>query len=287
MDAMAQAKYALVLAGGGSLGAAQAGMLSAIVAAGERFDMIVGASAGAINGAYFAADPAIAGARRLEDLWRGVRRRHIMPYSLGCLANIAMRRAFVFDGLALRRLLEANIGYGDIGNAQLPLHLVATDFLTGAEAVLSSGAVVDAVLASAAIPGVFPPVQFGGRLLVDGGVSNNAPISAALKLGATRILVLPTGFACALKSAPRGAAAQAMHAIGLLVSRQLVSDIERYASAAEIRVAPTICPLEISSYDYSRGADLIERASNATRRWIEEGGLASGAIPASLRAHRH
>ena len=61
---MTQANYALVLAGGGSLGAAQAGMLDAVVSAGERFDMVVGASAGATNGAYFAADPSVAGARR-------------------------------------------------------------------------------------------------------------------------------------------------------------------------------------------------------------------------------
>jgi NTE family protein len=153
--------------------------------------------------------------------------------------------------------------------------------------VLSGGKVVDAVLASAAIPGVFPPVQFDGRLLVDGGVSNNAPISAALKLGATRILVISTGFACALKHAPRGAAARAMHAIGLLVSRQLVSDIERYASVAEIHVAPTLCPLEISSYDYSCGEALIARAGAAMRNWIESGGLFSAAIPGSLREHDH
>ena len=280
-------KYALVLAGGGSLGAAQAGMISAIVAAGQRFDLIIGASAGAINGAYFAADPSLDGARRLENLWRGVRRWHIMPYSFNCLANIAMRRAFLFHGGALRQLLEANIRYADIADAKVPLHLAATDFLSGDEVVLSGGRVIDAVLASAAIPGIFPPVEIAGRLLVDGGVSSNAPIAAALKLGATRILVLSTGFACALTSPPRGAAARAMHAVGLLVSRQLVSDIERYGSLAQIRVAPTLCPLDISSYDYSHGADLIARANAATRQWIDAGGLDSSAIPDSLREHRH
>jgi NTE family protein len=262
-------------------------MLSAVVAAGERFDMIIGASAGAINAAYFASDPSHARALRLADVWRGVRRRHIMPYNFACLANIAARRAFVFDGAGLRRLLEANIALGDIGAARAPLHIVATDFLSGDEVVLSRGPVIDAVLASAAIPGVFPPVEFEGRLLIDGGVSNNAPISAAIRLGATRILVLPTGFACALTSPPRGAAARAMHAIGLLVSRQLVTDIERYASVAQICVAPTLCPLDISSYDYSRVEELIARAAALTNSWIAAGGLSGAAIPMSLRDHHH
>jgi NTE family protein len=75
----------------------------------------------------------------------------------------------------------------------IPLHVIATDVLTGEEVRLSEGPLVDAVMAGAAIPGVLPPVDWEGRLLVDGGVANNAPISHALDLGADRVYVLPTG----------------------------------------------------------------------------------------------
>jgi NTE family protein len=80
--------------------------------------------------------------------------------------------------------------------------------LSGHEVVFSNGPVVDAVLASAAIPGVFPPVRIGNQLLVDGGVANNTPVSVAVALGATRIIVLPAGFACALHKPPGSAIAQ-------------------------------------------------------------------------------
>lgn len=278
---------ALVLAGGGSLGAAQAGMLRAVTDAGLRFDLIVGASVGAINGAFFAGDPTREGAGRLAQIWRGIRRRDVMPWSAASLANMVLRRAHIFENHALRAMLSKHILYGDLANARTPIHLVATDLLSGEEVVMSSGSAIEAVLASAAIPGIFPAVNIEGRMLVDGGVCNNAPISTAVRLGANRIIVLPTGFACALRSAPSGSARRAMHAVGLLVARQLVSDIERYSGNVQIRVAPTLCPLDVSAYDYSRGAWLIDHAEELTRRWIDAGGLDADGIPDSLREHRH
>jgi len=278
---------ALVLAGGGSLGAVQVGMLRELFAAGERFDFIVGASAGAINGAYFAANPTSAGIAALENIWRAITRWDVMPLSITTLLNVMLRRDYIVDGSALRRLLHRHLGDGTIETASLPLHIVATDLLSGDEVVLSHGPVVQAVLASAAIPGIFPPVPVGQRLLIDGGVANNAPISAAVARGAARILVLPTGFACVPKSLRPGAAARAMHAVNLLVSRQLVNDIERFADRAQIIVVPTLCPLEASSYDYSVCAGLIDRAADCTRAWIEQGGLAITGAPPMLHEHSH
>jgi NTE family protein len=153
--------------------------------------------------------------------------------------------------------------------------------------VLSAGPVVDAVLASAAIPGVFPPVAIGGRLLVDGGVANNTPVSTAVGLGATRVIVLPTGFACALNAAPSGAVAHAMHALSLLIARQLVRDAERYGDTVQLRIVPSLCPLGRSPYDYSAGESLIEQAATRTRQWLEDGGLEQGSVPMQLREHRH
>lgn len=278
---------ALVLAGGGSLGAVQVGMLRELLAVGEQFDFVVGSSAGAINGAYFAANPTIEGVAALERIWRNLTRHDVMPLSLITLINVLLRRDYVFDGSALRRLLERHLGDGLIDTATLPLRVIATDLLSGDEIVLSSGPMVRAVQASAAIPGIFPPVSIDDRLLIDGGIANNAPISAALALGAERIMVLPTGFACALKSLPRGAAARAMHAVNLLVSRQLVHDIGYYADRADICVVPTICPLEASSYDYSASASLIDRAAECTRDWIKSGGLQSTGAPPELEEHTH
>jgi NTE family protein len=282
-----ETRTALVLAGGGSLGAIQVGMLQAIIEAGEHFDFVVGASAGAINAAFLASDLTPAGVANLKAIWRGIRRRDVMPFSLGCIFNILLRRDHIFSNHALRRLLETHIRYGRLENAAIPLHVIACDLLTGNEVRLSKGPVIEAVLASAAIPGVFAPVAFEGRKLIDGGVANNTPISSAVHLGAKRIVVLPTGFACALRSAPRGSAALAMHSIGLLVSRQLVVDIEHYASRADICVVPTLCPLEVSPYDYSASGGLVERSMAKTRHWIMDGGLRSSGVPHELREHAH
>ena len=278
---------ALVLAGGGSLGAAQAGALEAIMEAGERFDLVVGASAGAINGAFFAGDPTLAGARRLCEVWSALRKSHVMPLSARTLLNMALRRPHLFSHDALRAVLTRHISYADLRDARLRLVVVATDQSTGEEVLLSEGAVVEAILASAAIPGVFPSVRLAGRDLIDGGVCNNAPISAAIAAGARRIVVAPTGAACALDTPPASAAARAMHAVGLLVTRQLVRDVERFSAEVEIRVAPTLCPCAVSSYDYSRGGWLADQSRALVRGWIAGGGLDRPGVPASLREHSH
>ncbi|HEY8326962.1 MAG TPA: patatin-like phospholipase family protein [Rhodanobacter sp.] len=283
---VAARRTAFVLAGGGSLGAIEVGMLQALLDWGETPAFLVGASAGAINAAYFAGDPGIAGARELERIWCALKRREVFPFNLGSVFGLLRRRDHLVDSVGLRRLLERYLPYRRLEDAALPVHLVASDMLTGQEVLLSVGPAIDAVLASTAIPGVYPPVRIGGRWLVDGGVANNTPISAAIGLGATRVIVLPTGFACALERAPSGAIARAMHALSLLVARQLVYDADRFAgSAVELRIVPSLCPLDTSPYDYSAAAVLIARARADTRRWLERGGLDRAGTPPQLREH--
>ena len=89
----------------------------------------------------------------------------------------------------------------------------------------AAGDAVDAVLASAAIPAVFPPVRIDGRDYVDGGVVNNTPISHAVALGAEVVWVLSTGYACALREPPRGALGMALHALTLTVNQRLAVDV--------------------------------------------------------------
>ncbi|SFB02256.1 NTE family protein [Collimonas sp. OK607] len=279
-------KTAFVFAGGGSLGAIEAGMLRELIASGVRPDFLVGASAGAINSVFFAYQPHTAGAMRLEFLWRGIRRQQILPWSFLSVLGAA-RRTHLVNPARLRSLLYEHYGNRTLEDADLPVHVVATEMKTGNEIVISSGSAVDAVLASTAIPGVFPPVPLNGNMLIDGGVANNTPISSAIRLGATRVIVLATGFTCAERRQPKGALEHAMSALNLLVARQLISDLERWASHAAIAVVAPLCPLDVSPYDYSQCGLLIDRAAAETRRWLAAGGLDSRDIPGGLRPHSH
>ena len=140
--------------------------------------------------------------------------------------------------------------------------------------------------ANAAIPGVFPPVAIDGRYLVDGGVANNAPISHAIAAGADVGYVLPTGHACSLTRPPRGALAMALHSVTLLVQQRLVTDVERYRAACQLRVRPPLCPLSVSPLDFSRTSELITRSHDTAARWLERGGR-QGDPSRLLAFHRH
>jgi NTE family protein len=167
----------------------------------------------------------------------------------------------------------------------VPLHVVAVDVVTGLELRLSRGRVLDAILASAAVPGVLEPVSWEGRALMDGGVANNTPISHAVELGAERIYVLPTGHACSLDEPPHGALAMALHAISLLTHRRLIDDIERHRADAQLIVMPPPCPLNIQPIDFAHADELIDVALLDTRAFLDGGGETRE--PIRMRMHRH
>ena len=260
-------------------------MLRELLASGVVPDLIVGSSVGAINGAYLAGGATPERVERLEAIWRSLERRTVFPFTLRSLVGLLGRRNFMVDPAGIRSLLDDNLPYRDFAEAKLPLHVVATDVLHGAAVRVSEGSVVDAVLASCAIPGAFPPVRRGEHYLMDGAVASNTPIRTAIELGARRLIVLPTGFACALERPPASAIGATLHAVNLLIAHQLVGDLEHYGGQAEIVTVPPLCPLAVSPYDFSRAAELIERAAAQTRRWLERGGLRKQRIPGALRPH--
>lgn len=282
------AKTAYVLAGGGSLGAVQVGMLKALVRSRVMPDFVVGASVGAINAAFFAAEPSTEGVARLERTWSRLQRPDIFPLSpLNSFLAILGRRDHFVTPSSLRLLVESELPCEKLEHARIPCHVVATDVLDGSEVAIAAGSACTALLASAAIPAIFPPVPVDGRHLMDGAVANHTPISTAFKLGATRVIVLPTGLSCALEKPPRGALAFALHAINLLVMRQLLSDLDRFSDRGEIIVVPPLCPVSISAYDFSQTADLIHRAEASTRLWLRKKGLEQEGAPEELMPHRH
>jgi NTE family protein len=277
---------AFVFAGGGSLGAVQVGMLRALMHAGVSADFVVGSSVGAMNAAYFAGAPNAAGVDKLEKIWRGLRRHDVFPLRLRSVLGFMGGADNLIDPSNLRRLIAHHIPFQNLENAPIPVHVVATN-LGGAAVCLSSGPAVEAILASAAIPAAFPSVRVGEHDLIDGAVGSNTPIITAATLGATRIIALPTGFACALHEPPKGAIARALHAITLLIAHQMVRDLRELVGKVDVFTVPSLCPLDASPYDFSRAGQLIEQAAENTRKWIEGGGLSRREIPDTLLPHSH
>jgi len=281
-------RTAFVLAGGGSLGAVEVGMLLALAEAGVRPDLIVGSSAGAVNASFFAGRPNVAGARALRAIWLGLRARDVFPFSpVGGLLGALSLRDHMIDPGPFRRLISDHIPYRLLEEAEVPVHVVATNVLTGREALLSKGLAVPAVMASSAIPGVFPPVEIAGTYYFDGSVASNTPLASARALGAERIVVLPTGYSCEMKKLPQGALAMALHGVNILIARQLVVDVERFMDTTQIRVVPPLCPVSTQPFDFSNAAQLVDRAAASTRAWLARGGMEHTGIPYELPPHEH
>jgi NTE family protein len=281
-------RTAFVLAGGGSLGAVEVGMLRALVDANVHADWVVGSSAGAINAAFFAGKPTHEGVDELAAVWAGLRGRDVFPFSPvgGLLGVLALRDHMVEPG-PLARLIAQHLPYERLEQAKIPIQVVATDVLSGKLVALSQGPARPALLASAAIPGVFPPVKIDGVPLFDGGIASNTPVAAALALGAERVIVLPTGYTCEMKKPPSSALAMALHGLNLMIARQLVIDVERFQDRTPIRVVPPLCPQAVQAFDFSAARALIERAERSTQEWLRGGGLERGGIPHELPAHTH
>lgn len=281
-------KCAFVLTGGGSLGAVQVGMLRALMASGIRPDFLIGSSVGAVNACYFAGDPTLECIDRLEGLWCKVRKGEVFSRVLPLAMAWGLLRhpGSMVDPAGLRAILERNLAFRNIEDALLPVHVMATDH-NGLGIRLTSGPMVDAVLASSAIPGIFPPVEIDGRALMDGAVAASSPIRAAVELGATRVIVLPTGYACALVELPRSAVARALHAITLMINWQIMHELERVPAGIAVHVVPPLCPLGVSPFDFSQSTSLINRARSSTDEWIKDGGLARSSRPGELAPHHH
>lgn len=284
--AQSEPPVALVLAGGGRLGAVQVGMLRALVETGIQPAFVIGSSVGALNAAYFSGAPDIAGVKALAEIWCNLRRSDIFSVSLSTLIGLLRRSNGVIDSLPLRDLINAHLAFARIEDARIPLHVMATD-QQGVGVRISRGPVVEAVLASSAVPGIFPPVVIDGRPLIDCAIASNTPLRAAADLGARRIVVLPTGYACALQTSPQGFVASVLHAVTLLVAWQLMHEIETMPSEVTVHMASALCPLAVSPYDFTASRQLIKHAYRSTLARISRGGLTRPTSARELAPHHH
>lgn len=265
---------AFVLSGGTSLGAIQVGMLRALFERGIAPDLLVGSSVGSLNAAYVAG-----GYRRdrldaLTSLWRGLRALNVfgsasIPRYLSALRG----RSSLATSDRLRALLERHL---PALQAQLtiPTAVVATDLLSGDPVVLDDGDLVQNLLASSAIPGVFPPVEIGGRVLADGAISAHVPVLQAASLGAASMVVLDTGYPCTLSELPRGLVPSVIHLLNLMLQHQSVASLSLLGSRLPILYLPSPCPLGVAPYDFSQATRLVESGYASAARYL--GGVRVG-----------
>jgi NTE family protein len=280
---------AFVLSGGGSRGAVQVGMLRALVDRQIIPDLLVGTSAGALNAAFVAGhgvDPD--GVDALARVWCGLRTRSVFSLDLGhALAAVTGRRSALLVDRGMRALLQEHLRFARIEDSPVPLVVVATDQLTGREVALTHGDAQSAILASCAIPALFPAVTLDGLTLVDGGLANNTALSAAVAAGADTVYVLPTGYSCALPEPPRTPLGAAVHALTLLTHQRLVVDLAFYADSVDLIVLPPPCPIRTSAASFARGAELIERAHGEATELLARAGGRRRHPEALVAVHSH
>ncbi len=251
-------RIAFVLSGGASLGAAQVGMLQALTEAGIRPHLVLGSSAGALNGALFAITADIGAVQSLRHIWWSLRRSHVFPVRPHHLiAGATGRRDSLVPTWAMRRFIERNLPFRDLAETAVPFAAMATCVGTGESVVLTDGDALSVLLASTAVPGIYSPVEVGGRLLFDGSIAADYAVGAAIARGATTVYVLPA--AVGIAGRPRSAVAMVQRATGHLIER-VNRDTVASAAAAAPHVDIVILPAPTTtagSFDFSDSRRLI------------------------------
>jgi len=226
---------ALVLAGGGVRGAVQIGMLQVLTEYGFVPDLVYGSSVGALNGVAFAGDPTRSGVERMTEIWKGLTRDSVYPQ--GRLHGpwlYLQQRDSVYANTGLRTVIEQGIEFERLEDAVIPVEVVATSLADGRERWFTYGSAVEAVLASAAIPALFPPMAIDGDRFIDGGVVNNVPLRRAVDAGATRIVVLLCSPPMLTPATPRRPVEAMLNALFISIHARFARDMAQLPPGVEV-----------------------------------------------------
>lgn len=274
---MTAPRTAFVLGGGGLLGAGEVGMLQALLEAGVVPDVVVGTSVGAVNGAAVAAEPTPAAVAALAAVWHGLADSGLYRTNPWRRArHVARTRTSVHPNDSLRSLLDEHLGDRRIEDLAVPFQCVAASIERAAEHWFTTGPVVDAVLASSAVPGVLPPVALGGEHFLDGGLVNSIPVGRAVALGATVVYVLQVGRVDRALQAPTRPWEVAAVAFEIARRHRFAREMAEVPADVEVHVLPTGAGEAPRTADLSvlRGRDFatverrITQAYDASRAYL-------------------
>jgi NTE family protein len=271
-------RVGFALGGGGVHGAAEVGMLEALAEAGIAPSVIVGTSVGAINGAVIAAHADGQGVERLRGLWRELGASGVLGEGLvGRLSTLVRTRTHLHSLDPLRAVLERNLP-DTFAQLRVPFQCVAASIERAGPRWFSEGPLVPAILASCAVPGLFPPVELGGEHHMDGGLVDSIPVGRALELGATELYVLQVGRIETPLAKPRNALEVALAAFEIGRRHRFVEEIESVPANITVHVLPAAAEglafndlRQLRYRDGRRIGAAIERARDATRDYLAEG----------------
>jgi NTE family protein len=260
---------AFVLGGGGNLGAVQVGMLRALVERGVMPDILLGCSVGALNAAGLAADPTLGGVERMWDVWEHLDGDELWPAGrIAGLWQLGRKGQAIQPNTGLRKLIERALPYRTFEEAIVPVQVVAASLNSGRARWFSSGPVAEPVLASAALPAVFPPVIIDGEPYIDGGVVDNVPISRAIAMGATRVYVLHVGNFERPRPVPRRPIDVLLASFSIARNHRFLTETDAPPEGVELVVLPAVDPGRLRRNDFRHSADLMVRSHRATSQFL-------------------
>ena len=243
-------------------------MLRALAERAIKPDLIIGTSVGALNGAAIAASGPEA-IDQLDEMWRGLTRRTLFGPMREAAASLARTRR-VTRGKQLGRLIHQQLSVSSFEELATPLGVVVTDALTGAPHLVSSGPLRSALLASAAVPGLFPPVVIDGRDYIDGGVAANVPIRQAVAFGARSVLVLDASPSTPASALPRSLVGSLLLSSSLMLRNQKAAAVEHLGDGYQLATIPSATPPDLGSFDFSRTDELIAEGRRLTLAALDE-----------------
>jgi len=268
--------------GGGPFGAHEVGMLSALTERGIVPDLVLGTSVGAINGVAIAADPSPAGVEQLSAAWTDIDRSKVFDGSMvRRLATLARTRTHLHGNASLCRMLDELLPVSRIEDLAVPFQCVAASIERASEHWFADGPIVPAVVASASVPGLLPPVRIGDEHFIDGGVVNSIPLSRAIALGARQVFVLHVGRLDRPLEPPRSPWEVALVAFEIARRHRFVGDLATVPSGVEVHVLATgqqdpprfTDRSQFSYRDTTNVGERIGRAHEASARYLDEHGL--------------
>jgi NTE family protein len=275
-------RTAFVLSGGGNQGVAQVGMLRALVERAIVPDVVVGTSAGALNGAALCYAPNLTGIAKLANTWIGLSTAKVFPGGKIVRAwNVVRRGTHLFSAEGLEEVIDTATPARSFADLQVPLRVIAADLDTGEEVVIARGPLKPALLASACLPGVFPIVEHDGRRLVDGGVLNSVPLWHAISGPVDRVFVL--NVSGSFSDRPQRSPLDVIMT-SFAHSRNQRYELERRHMPSGIELIELPRPHDTREiYDFSGGEALIEAAYQLTLTALDAYERRGSAVPPSHR----